>query len=424
MEWIRQKIVSSEFLIKHRFSDKDFMRNRKLSFSTVMMLLIQKSMKSLQLKLNEFVTRFVASATTITASAFSQARLKLQPEAFKELSDGVLSFVYSDQSHKTFYGFEIIAVDASTLRLPDSETIRMNFPALVIQNQHQQDYYYAGQFIGLYDCLNRTALHAALNPDQTYEVKAFHNLLNSFDASFLTNPLYIQDRGYASYANMDFLMNACCHFVIRLPRQFLKETQFMFKDNAPQETMVFLKKSRASRDAKQAGIMIRLVRVILDNGEIEVLATNVSSAVIPAKAFKKLYHLRWGIETFFLILKDRLNLENFTGTSLIAVLQDVWATLFLSNLESLLTSDLNIQLQNKETKNSQRINQSVSFHTIKDKAFDLLLSQIPIETVLETLTKLFLMNPHHYRNNRNRSRTQRSARRALNHQKYKKKMVY
>ena len=83
--------------------------------------------------------------------------------------------------------------------------------------------------------------------------------------------------------------------------------------------------------------MIRLVRVILDNGEIEVLATNVSSAVIPAKAFKKLYHLRWGIETFFLILKDRLNLENFTGTSLIAVLQDVWATLFLSNLESLLT---------------------------------------------------------------------------------------
>ena len=129
MEWIRQKIVSSEFLIKHRFSDKDFMRNRKLSFSTVMMLLIQKSMKSLQLKLNEFVTRFVASATTITASAFSQARLKLQPEAFKELSDGVLSFVYSDQSHKTFYGFEIIAVDASTLRLPDSETIRMNFPA-------------------------------------------------------------------------------------------------------------------------------------------------------------------------------------------------------------------------------------------------------------------------------------------------------
>jgi hypothetical protein len=37
---------------------------------------------------------------------------------------------------------------------------------------------------------------------------------------------------------------------------------------------------------------------------------------------KELYHLRWGIETFLGVLKERLKIENFTGKTVIAIKQD------------------------------------------------------------------------------------------------------
>jgi IS4 transposase len=35
---------------------------------------------------------------------------------------------------------------------------------------------------------------------------------------------------------------------------------------------------------------------------------------------KELYHLRWGIETFLGVLKERLKIENFTGKTVIAII--------------------------------------------------------------------------------------------------------
>ena len=46
---------------------------------------------------------------------------------------------------------------------------------------------------------------------------------------------------------------------------------------------------------------------------------------------------RWGIETFFGVLKGRLNLENFSGKTAESVKQDFYSTIFISNLETILT---------------------------------------------------------------------------------------
>jgi hypothetical protein len=37
---------------------------------------------------------------------------------------------------------------------------------------------------------------------------------------------------------------------------------------------------------------------------------------------KELYHLRWGIETLFGVLKERLKIDNFTGKTVAAIKQD------------------------------------------------------------------------------------------------------
>jgi hypothetical protein len=63
-------------------------------------------------------------------------------------------------------------------------------------------------------------------------------------------------------------------------------------------------------------IEVRLIRVILSTGEVEVLVTSLMNKNnFKMENFQELYFLRWGVETFFSKLKGRLNLENFTGFS-------------------------------------------------------------------------------------------------------------
>ena len=71
-------------------------------------------------------------------------------------------------------------------------------------------------------------------------------------------------------------------------------------------------------------IALRFVTVRLKTGELEVLASNLLDEVLyPTECFGELYHCRWGVETYYGLLKGRLDLGHFTGLSPEAVRQDV-----------------------------------------------------------------------------------------------------
>jgi hypothetical protein len=119
-------------------------------------------------------------------------------------------------------------------------------------------------------------------------------------------------------------------------------------------------------------LTVRLVRVRLNTGEWEVLVTSLlDESRYPSAGFLQLYGLRWGIESFFGLLKTRLELENFSGTRAEAVRQDFYATVYLSGMESILTDAAQAQLDTKHTKYPQTVNRAVSFNAIKYQALDL-----------------------------------------------------
>jgi hypothetical protein len=68
-----------------------------------------------------------------------------------------------------------------------------------------------------------------------------------------------------------------------------------------------------------------------------VLVTNLlDETLFPTSSFRQLYHLRWGVETLYGVVKTRLQLENFSGLTAESVRQDFYATIFITNLESVL----------------------------------------------------------------------------------------
>ncbi len=171
---------------------------------------------------------------------------------------------------------------------------------------------------------------------------------------------------------------------------------------------------------------VRLVRVLLSTGEYEVLVTSLlDNSLYPTDEFRELYYLRWCIETFYGLLKTRLDLENFTGIGAEAVRQDFHATVCLSGLESLLTDTAQAILDAKDTKYPQSVNRAVSFNAVKKLALDLLLvGRLETDALLEKLTALFLTNPCLERSHRNPPRKNTSSRTLLNFHKRQKKHCF
>jgi hypothetical protein len=84
-------------------------------------------------------------------------------------------------------------------------------------------------------------------------------------------------------------------------------------------------------------LKLRLIRVELDSGEAEILITNlVNQHQYPVEQFAELYHLRWPVEEDYKTMKKWIEVENFTGKSVLSVYQDFHARVFSKNLTSAL----------------------------------------------------------------------------------------
>jgi hypothetical protein len=387
--------------------------------------MMRKSVKSLQNVVNEAMTWL--NEPLVTASAYSQARYKLKHTAFIELNqEAVVKTLYSDNDYQTFWGFRVLAVDGSKLLLPDSDEVREEFGSIAWTDGKQQGKHPYALASVLYDVLNRVAIDARLGKANAYEV----DLAVEHLAQSQAGDLLIMDRNYPSYRMLAELTQHQRDFVIRCSAASFKDARQLLKGKGGDSQIVTLTPCAGQqREIKRlnlpSSLRVRLVRVRLSTGEWEVLVTSLlDEARYPSAEFLELYGLRWGIETFYGLLKTRLALENFSGTGTEAVKQDFFATVYLSGLESLLTNTAQAQLDAKNTKYPQTVNRAVSFNAIKYQALDLLFSNEPTEPLLEKLTALFLSNPCLERQHRNPPRKKSSARVLLNFQKREKKHCF
>lgn len=379
--------------------------------------------------LNEFITHHELDFT-ITSGAFTKARKKLKHTAFIELNQGLIDIYYKDANIKRLYDFRIIAFDGSDIILPNNEEIKQEFGSIRSANGHHKeigDYARATLEIG-YDVLNNIAVSCCLGHSKAQETVLAMDMLNTLDK----HDLLIYDRAYASYLFLAQLLNKQKNFIVRCPRMF-KEVTIMFDDDAPSSKIVTLRVTRQQwKKVKAFGldktITVRLVKVILSTGEAEVLATSLfDTEKYPADLFKELYHLRWGVETFYSKIKGRLCLENFTGKSVESVRQDTWATVMISNLETIMTEDIeeevNAQCINNET-SEKKVNKAVSFNAIKNAVFDLISSNKNSAEIINSLRRLFKMNMLIVRPDRKVDRKPITVTRSRNYHRRTKKQVF
>jgi hypothetical protein len=139
-------------------------------------------------------------------------------------------------------------------------------------------------------------------------------------------------------------------------------------------------------------LTVRLIRVELDTGQIEVLITSLLDCVLyPISAFKELYHYRWPVEEDYKAWKSRIEIENWSGLSVLTIYQDFHAKVFAKNLTSLLAHSAKkvVEQESQYKKLDYQINMTNAFSKMKDSLV-LLLQRATILPLLEKLWQLMI----------------------------------
>jgi hypothetical protein len=95
---------------------------------------------------------------------------------------------------------------------------------------------------------------------------------------------------------------------------------------------------------KDAG-RVRVYKFILSSGEEETLITNLFD--VPGNELPSLYFLRRGVEGKYDVLKNRIELENFSGYTKNAILQDFWVSITLSIVVAVAKAEADEKIQKR-----------------------------------------------------------------------------
>jgi hypothetical protein len=349
--------------------------------------------KSLSLEIENFTSLFKnGSNSRFSKSAFVQARKKVKPEVFDRLSQVLLSEFYTDNdvAIKLWKGFRLLAVDGSRITLPITDELKTLYGKT--KNQTNTVIVQARCSV-IYDVLNNYVLDGALGALKRGE----RDLALTHLEHCKKNDLILYDRGYPSYDFINEHIKRDFDYLMRVKVSFsgmIKDFEKSGKKSLVVEMYPGKNVKISDKEyTKSTPIKVRLVRVELEKGQIEILMTSLlDSKLYPTNQFKKLYFKRWGVETFYDELKNKLRVEHFSGYSNQSILQDFKAALFVSNVQTLIVGELEEELKesNKGKKYNYKVNTNVAYGLLKNRIVTFFLEEQPPENdIAEKLKHIF-----------------------------------
>ena len=350
LDSLRKILFSTEFIQNHRTSSKAFLRNRKLPFHLLVCFIINFVKGSYQSELDRFfqsITNSNIAQRVVSKAAFAKARMKLTYDTFIDLNQHLINEFSSTFTPLTWNGFRLMSLDGSLLTLPKVSEIMDYFGAW---HGRQGEPCPKARISQLYDPLNKLTIRALINPKSVGERQQAKSLVSNIP----TSSLLLLDRGYPAFWLFKLLVTQHIEFCARICRKWEVVNEFI--RSGKQEKIIELPPGTGDKHCKELGldtnpIKLRLIRVELSSGEVEVLITSlIDQNHYPSEIFSDLYHKRWPVEEDYKIMKNRMEIEAFTGQSVHSIHQDFYANVFAKNLVTVLSFPAQEQLDSSGVK--------------------------------------------------------------------------
>ncbi|MPQ45198.1 IS4 family transposase, partial [Clostridium tarantellae] len=358
-----------------RNPSKDFVRNRKLTFENMMILLLSMGGGSIRKELLDFSEY---SIKTPTPSAFVQQRNKILPSAFEYLFK---EFTSLSNNYKLFRGYRVLAADGSVVNIAhnkdDKSTYTKNSRGKGFNSLHLN---------ALFDLTNKLYVDACIQRRcQKNEHLALTDMIDN--SSLAGKVIIIADRGYESYNTLAHIQEKNWNYLFRIKDITSKGMASSFdlplsgafdkvikikitrrqtkeiKEN-PKKYKFLPKNSKFDylelKSPKFYDMSFRVVRFKISDNSYETIITNLDSNQFSPSDLKTLYHMRWGIETAFRELKYAIGMVNFHSKKVDFIKQEIFAKLTMYNFCEMIT--MNVVISQKQRKHEYQVNFTTAIH--------------------------------------------------------------
>ena len=344
-----------------RIAPQFFTRIRKMPFPRLLRFLLCGGKGSAQAELNRFF-QDMGDEIHMTQQALSKARSHMNHTPFQKAFYATVDAEYNverDSELPRRYGYKFIAVDGSVIALPNLPALRAGFGEVNGSPSARASI--------AYDVLNDRIVEAEFEPlsfdERTLALKHIHKLAKRM---ILNDTVFIFDRGYASKDLISAILKQNAHYIMRVRTKFNIDV-----DNA---------RMGSSFVTLDGGICVRVIKFILPSGEIETLISDLFD--MEEELFKELYFLRWPVEVKFDIVKNKVELPNFTGISANILRQDFWISMLLANAVSVAKSEADERIrgerEGKENKYEYQMNINTAVASMRNRFAEAVLCPSPV----------------------------------------------
>lgn len=364
--------------------EHDFTRSRKLDFDTVIKFILLMGAGSIK---DELYRWFGLDCAIPTSSAFIQQRSKISPEAFKWLFD---EFNKKTSSVKTYRDLRLIAVDGSEILISHDPNDKTTYTPGIMKGKPCKGYN-SFHLNAAFDILEHTYYDVHIQSKRESNERKY--MLDLVDRCTDENILFIADRGYESYNVFAHCIENGKKFLIRCKdKNSTRSLAQGLRLKMEEEFDVDLERILTTKQTDEVKnnpdvyrflstssnfdyfdeekpfyeIAFRAVRFKISEDTYEFIITNLDREKFPCEEIKKLYNMRWGIETSFRELKYTASMITFHARKRESIQQEIYASLLFYNLCERVIGSL-VPKKVKSKKGYQyKINASRAFHNLKN----------------------------------------------------------
>lgn len=349
-----------------------FTRKRKVSTLQIVMQTLTQRGKTQRCEIRELSKSLGKNwVKDITDVGFYKARMKFNPSAMKAIADAYLDEELKRNEPKKYRGFRIYAIDGSELLLP-SNTKKERFATGTSGNAPSENMPVMCKLSALSDCLNNIVMDFRIDEYNHNERDHAQSLERSISDDMRKDALLLFDRGYFSFSHAFTLEELGIHYLFRLNSYSLKSFQEGMNPGEEKniETSVsknligvHMRKGRNLNSLEGRLLKARMVCIKIED-TTEFLLTDLDASMMPVSCMAKLYHMRWDIETAFRILKENLNMNEYSGRREKLIEQDICCAVWMHNIVSLYMKAMENKRQMKSARGT-KLNRSNAIGVFK-----------------------------------------------------------
>ena len=334
-----------------RKQENYFIKNSKLGLTGLLKFLLSRNGYTTCNEINHYFSGFDALDKSVSKQAVFQAQEKLDYRVFPYINTKLCQYYYHHNKYETIKGYTIVSIDGSTGEAPNTPECIEKFGDKGLKKIRQT--MTNPRISGIYDICNEVYIDLSI---QTYrkgeipmayeQMKNVHNILSD------QKRLFLADRGYdASELFLYFEMNND-FYCFRGKSNFYKNQvasvqkdgwiEIEFEDKWINKFKIDEVKEYAKEKRK---LKIRVVKYMKseigdnENDEEMILFTNLDENEWSRREIIILYGLRWGQETSYDVLKNKLEMERITSEKPELILQEMYSQVIVHNLASMIKKE-------------------------------------------------------------------------------------